>query len=70
MEAANIHGVHACPKGIRHGFAIHGISSGVPLSVVSELLGHTSIETTMIYTLALGEEKVRLVRKMWEGVRS
>ena len=33
-------GVHATPKGLRHGFGLHAIRSGVPLNLVQRWLGH------------------------------
>ena len=34
MKAAKIRGPHATPKGLRHGFGIKAISSGVPLNTL------------------------------------
>lgn len=37
------------PHAFRHGFAVYCISSGVPISLVQEWLGHASILNTTIY---------------------
>lgn len=37
----------------RHSFAIHLLLHGRPLKIVSQLLGHRSIESTEIYTNVL-----------------
>ena len=34
---------------LRHSFATHSLEGGVPIHVVKELMGHTSIETTQTY---------------------
>lgn len=58
-------GAHQTAKGLRHAFAIHAIRSGVPLNMVQRWLGHASIETTSIYTQALGVEERALAERMW-----
>ena len=65
MREANIHGACASPKGLRHGFGIHAVSSGVPLTLVAKWMGHSSIKTTAIYTNAVGEEERKLAGRMW-----
>ncbi len=65
MQASNIAGPHARPTGLRHGFAVDAIQSGVPLNVVSKWLGHARIETTAIYTNVVGEEERFFAEKMW-----
>src|SRR4051812_37576289 len=66
MEAADIpDGPHRTPKGLRHGFGVHAISSGVPLNMLSKWMGHASLEVTAIYANALGTEEQGIAARMW-----
>ncbi len=66
MQAAGIEdGPHKCPKGLRHGYGVHAISSGVPLNMLSKWMGHSSLEITAIYANALGEEQHNIAARMW-----
>ena len=68
MQAADIPaGPHRSPKGLRHGFGVHAISSGVPLNMLSKWMGHATLEVTAIYANALGAEEQSIAARMWGG---
>ena len=66
MKKANVEGVQATPKGLRHGFAIHCLEKQVPLNILSKWMGHSSLEVTAIYANALGEEERIIAARIWE----
>lgn len=58
-------GVHATPKGLRHGYGLHAIRSGIPITLVQRWLGHARLSTTAIYLQAMGDEEREIASRMW-----
>ncbi len=54
---------HVSPHTLRHTYAVHLLKGGADLRAVQELLGHSSIATTQVYTQLDTEH----VRRVYEG---
>ncbi len=66
MKEANITpGPHRVPKGLRHGYGIHAIRSGIPVTQLQKWMGHAQLATTAIYVDFVGEEASDLAARMW-----
>ena len=65
MKKADLTGIQATPKGLRHSFAIHCLENQVPLNLISRWMGHSSMATTAIYANAVGQEERRIAERIW-----
>lgn len=65
MTRAEITGPQASPKGLRHGYGIHAVRSGVQLHMLQKWMGHASMTTTAIYANAVGDEELEIADRMW-----
>ena len=50
----------------RHTFATIGIELGIPIEIISDLLGHSDLKTTKIYSKILDYKKVEYMKK-WDS---
>jgi site-specific recombinase XerD len=66
VRAARIDKAVSCHT-LRHSYATHLVEDGIDLRSIQELLGHKSIETTMIYT-HVATPAVRRVHSPLDGL--
>ena len=65
MQQAGITGVHASPKGIRHGYGVAAMMAGIPCPLIQRWMGHARMETTSCYLQAFGHEERALAERLW-----
>jgi integrase len=66
MARAGIVGIHACPKALRHAFAIAAVRC-VPVTLVKKWLGHARLSTTEIYLDVCGEDEIEFAARLWQS---
>lgn len=67
MKACDISGIHACPKGLRHSFAVYSVLKGIPLVLLKKWMGHAYLQTTEIYLNIIGNEERSIAQKLWSS---
>jgi integrase/recombinase XerD len=65
MDDAGLSGLHATPKGLRHGVGVLAVQNGIALNLVQRWLGHAQLSTTAIYADAVGAEEHAIAARMW-----
>jgi len=66
MKNAKINTVKTSAITLRHTFAIHALESNIPITMLKDFMGHSSIMTTIIYSQFGSSEKRRISKKMWD----
>lgn len=66
MAKANIFGIRACARGLRHSFGVHAILCSVPETTLQTWMGHASLKTTAIYVGIVGAEDRTIAKRMWK----
>ncbi len=66
MEAAEITGIHATTKGLRHAFGVRGALAKIPLNLLQLWFGHSQSATTAIYLDVRDDEERTLIQRTWK----
>jgi integrase/recombinase XerD len=67
MLLAQVAGRQACPRGLRHGFGVGALQSGVPLHLIQRWMGHARLSTTAIYMNVCGPEERDFAERFWRS---
>ncbi|WP_421729375.1 tyrosine-type recombinase/integrase [Brevundimonas sp.] len=66
MAEAGITGIHATPRGLRHGFGVATVQAHVPLTKTRDWMGHADLQSTAIYVDVVGEEERGFAVRLWK----
>ncbi|MCP3439815.1 site-specific integrase [Bradyrhizobium sp. CCGUVB14] len=65
MKLAEIVGLRACPRGLRHAFGVISLQGGAHLNLIQRWMGHARMTTTAIYASVSGPEEWFFAEKVW-----
>jgi integrase/recombinase XerD len=65
-HTAQVYGLRACPKGLRHGFGVATLQSGVPIHLIQRWMGHARLNTTLLYATVFGVDELPFARRFWK----
>ncbi|MEJ0076809.1 MAG: site-specific integrase [Alphaproteobacteria bacterium] len=65
MRRADLSGLKASPRGLRHAFGVATLQAGVPPNIRQKWLGHARPETTNIYSAVCGPEEFAFAQQFW-----
>lgn len=66
MREAEIVGIHATAKGLRHAFGVRGAIAKIPLNLLQLWFGHSQSATTAIYLAVKDDEERALIQRTWK----
>jgi integrase/recombinase XerD len=61
LKKAGLHGKDSSIHTLRHSFATHLLDNGTDIHTIKELLGHSKLETTMVYLHLQAHKRYALV---------
>lgn len=65
MKKAGITGKMASPRGLRHSMGVSLALNKVPLNTIQRVLGHASVNNTMVYLDVIEDERRQLISQVW-----